>query len=390
MKSYVPILAGSVLSGLLGYLALLFLSSGDDAQLFIEFTIAWGVYSSVLFIVQGETIRSVEKTLATPSEGVASYNAVKLVVLLFLVLLSTSSLSAFEWFDRITPIVIILLFCLGISAGLVHRKVAGGLLALGQEFSVGLAAAVEGVIRLMLVVALVDVGQWIFVAIPASSVASLTLLAVIRKRSAVIPPETTKVTWSLDWLLALGFLSMSVVANGALAWISILWGSRDQKQLAELAVAIGIDRAVILLILVAVQSVIFRQMLLAKGVLTFWSNTPVLIGLIFLTSMFVSFFTAAMGGFLISISFEFFVLHIGNSLLGLLVIRSLRFAKMADSRAFLATWMSTSVVFVFLTAMSISSLGPELSFGLAQLISALTGLILATLVLNEKKAERAT
>jgi len=386
MRSYGPILAGSVLSGILGYLALLIISSGDDIQLFLEFTIAWGVYSSVLFIVQGESIRSVEKTLSLPGAEVPNSRSIQLVILLFLVILSTSSLSAFNWFDRLTPIVIISLFCLGISAGFLHRKIAGVMLALGQELSVGLAAASEGFVRLVLVFALADIGQWVFVAIPASSIVSLTILTEIQKRSITNPLEKFRLAWSLDWLLGLGFLSMSVVANGSLAWISILWGSRDKKQLADLAVAIGIDRAVILMILLALQGLIFRQVLFAKGGRTFWSNSLLLIILIFLASVSVSFLTAALRGYLDSISVEFIMLHIGNSLFGLLVIRSLRFAKKADSKAFFITWISTSLVFVFVSAVSISTLGPELSFGLAQLTSALSGLILATRVLKETEA----
>lgn len=386
MKGYGPILAGSVLSGIMGYLALLIISSGDDTQLFIEFTIAWGVYSSVLFIVQGESIRSVEKTLSLPGAGVPNSRSIQLVILLFLVILSTSSLSAFNWFDRLTPIVIILLFCLGISAGFLHRKTAGVMLALGQELSVGLAAASEGFVRLALVVALADIGQWVFVAIPASSIVSLTVLTAIQKRSITNPLEKFRLAWSLDWLLALGFLSMSVVANGSLAWISLLWGSGDKQQLSNLAVSIGIDRAVILMLLLVLQGLIFRQMLLANGGRTFWSNTLLLSVLIFFASVSVSFLTAALRGYLDPISVEFFTLHIGNSLFGLLVIRSLRFAKRADSKAFVTTWLSTSLIFIVVSAVSISTLGPELSFGLAQLISALAGLILATRVLKKTEA----
>jgi len=386
MKSYGPILVGSSLSGFFGYLALLLINSGSDTQLFIDFAIAWGVYSSVLFILQGESIRSVEKILSVSGKGARSSASVKWVILLFVLLLSTLAISGFNWFDGLAPIIIFFLFGLGTLAGFLHRKIAGSMLALGQEVSVGLAAAVEGFVRLTLVLALADLGHLVFIAIPASSVASLTVLTAIQRRYRANPAHDMKVSWSLDWLLALGFLFMSVVANGSLAWISLLWGSGDKQQLSNLAVSIGIDRAVILMLLLALQGLIFRQMLLANSGRTFWSNTLLLIVLIFFTSVSVSFFTAALRGYLDPISVEFFTLHIGNSLFGLLVIRSLRFAKKADSKAFLITWISTSLVFVFVSAVSISTLGPELSFGLAQLTSALSGLILATRVLKETEA----
>ena len=386
MKSYGPLLAGGILSGLMGYLALLVISSTDDTQLFIEFTIAWGLYSSVLFIVQGESIRSIEQTLSVPNSVVVNTRGGGRTILLFLVILSTGLLSAFSGFDRLTSVAIFILFVIGIFAGLLHRKIAGVMLALGREFSVGLAAAVEGFVRLSLVIALADIGEWIFVAIPASSIVSLTVIAAIQRKFAIRTLEKIKVTWTLDWLLALGFLFMSVVANGSLAWISLLWGSGDKQQLSNLAVTIGIDRAVILMLLLVLQGLIFRQMLLVNGGRTFWSNTLLLIVLIFFASVSVSFLTAALRGNLDPISVEFFTLHIGNSLFGLLVIRSLRFAKRADSKAFVTTWLSTSLIFIVVSAVSISTLGPELSFGLAQLISALAGLILATRVLKGTEA----